>query len=286
MAGGPSPFGAGPPGANRGPDSPPDGPPPDEAGGGPTGPRRDFGNAPPMPAAMIKMIRSNMRAQNQKMYFDLKSRLGISADQANALLDLLTDEQTAAMRDARNMNPEQAREFYETQQAKRDAAIADLLGTSKAAEFADYQKTMPSRAELSVISQQLEGSEMPLNDDQRTKLLAALVDERERIPAPVFSEGTSPEQYRKDYNAWQADYEKRVADEARGILSADQYGTYNEYLTWQQQMREQFSVGPPGGPMRGGRGPMFMAAPASGVAFAVSSDAASTSPTEKTAKAR
>jgi hypothetical protein len=57
----------------------------------------------------------------------------------------------------------------------------------------------------------------------------------------------------KSYNEWQTDYEKRVAEQARTILTSEQLSTYNEYAQWQKEMREQFAAGMPPlrGPMRG-----------------------------------
>jgi hypothetical protein len=161
-----------------------------------------------------------------------------------------------------------------------------LLGPAKAVEFEEYQKSMPARSELMMISQQLEGVETPLTDTQRSRLLDALVEERERVPQPSYADGTRPEDMRKAYDDWQSDYEKRVSDAARGILTAQQLDTYNEYQQWQREMRQQFAAqGPGGGPrMRGNA--TFMPAPAGGVAFAVSSDVVSSSPTEKPAPSK
>jgi hypothetical protein len=263
---------------------PGNGPPPDaDEPPHPKGPN-GFNRAPPeMPAAMLKMMRSNMRAQNKRLYFDLQSKLGLTDEQNSALLDLLAEQQSQGFRTRRSQNPEEARATWEADQAKRKSDIADLRGSAKAAEFEEYQKTMPARSELMMISQQLEGVETPLNDDQRTRMLAALVEERERIPVPTYSDGTAQDEMQKTYNEWQTDYEKRVADRARSILSSEQLGTYAEYQDWQKEMREQFAAQGPGAlPLRGPRGnAMFMAAPAGGVAFAVSSDPASSSPTEK-----
>ena len=209
------------------------------------------GHRPPeMPAAMMKMMRANVRAQNKRTYFDLQSKLGLTEEQTNALLELLTDQQTQGFRNgARNLDPEQARNWWEEEQAKREAAITDLLGASKAAEFAEYQKSMPSRSELSMLSQQLESADIPLSDSQQSRMLDALIEERDRIPMPNYADGTAQEDMAKSYNEWQTDYEKRVADRARSILTSEQLSTYNEYAQWQKEMREQFANGMP--PMRG-----------------------------------
>jgi len=241
------------------------------------------GGAPPaMPEAMLKMMRANMRAQNKRMYFDLQSKLGLSDAQASDLLDLLTEQRTAGFKAPHNQDPEAAREYWEAQQAKQKTAIDDLLGPAKAAEFEEYQKTMQSRSELMMISQQLEGVETPLTDTQRSRLLDALVAERERIPMPTIVDGTSGEDMQKQYNDWQADYEKRVADAARGILTADQLNTYNQYQQWQHELRQQFAAqgDPASGPRMRGNAMFMPAMPVGSVSVAIDSGP---SPTEKSA---
>ena len=245
--------------------------------------RRAPGTMPEMPEAMRKMMHANMRAQNKRMYFDLQSRLGLTDEQTSQMLDLLTDQQTNGFRGPRNRDPDQARESWEQQQAKTKAAITDLLGSSKALAFEDYQKSMSSRYELMAISQQLEGVETPLTDSQRSSLLDALVQERERIPAPTYVEGTSQEDMTRTYNDWQTDYEKRVADAARSILTSEQLKTYTEYQQWQTEMRQQLGSGPVGGPPRMRGNAMFIAAPGAGPAVAISVEGTSSSPTEKSA---
>lgn len=248
------------------------------------------GAPPQMPEAMIKMMRANMRAQNKRMYFDLQSKLGLTDAQTSDLLDLITEQHTAGFKGPRNPDPEAARAYWENEQARRRTAIEDLLGPAKAAEFADYQKSLPARSELMMISQQLEGVDTPLTDSQRSRLLDALVEERDRIPMPSYVEGTPPEDMSKAYNDWQTDYEKRVADAARAILTSDQLTTYSEYQQWQREMRQQFATqGPNGGPpvrmLRGDR-TFFAPAPAGAVSFAVATDPASSSPTEKPANSQ
>jgi hypothetical protein len=201
----------------------------------------DGAEAQPMPEAMLKMVRANVRAQTKRMYFDLQSKLGLTDAQTSDLLDLLADEHTVGFKGPRNHDPEQAREYWETEQAKRKAAIDNLLGSAKAVAFEEYQKSMPVRSELMTIAQQLDGVETPLTDSQRSRMLDALVAERERIPMPIFSQGTSPEESTKAYDEWQTDYEKRIAEAARGILTSEQLNTFNQYQQWQHEMRLQLA---------------------------------------------
>jgi hypothetical protein len=201
----------------------------------------DGAEAPPMPEAMLKMVRANVRAQTKRMYFDLQSKLGLTDAQTSDLLDLLADEHTVGFKGPRNHDPERAREYWETEQAKRKAAIDNVLGSAKAVAFEEYQKSMPVRSELMTIAQQLDGVETPLTDSQRSRMLDALVAERERIPMPSFTQGTSPEDSTKAYDDWQTDYEKRIADAARGILTSEQLNTFNQYQQWQHEMRQQLA---------------------------------------------
>jgi hypothetical protein len=268
------------PGGGSGPGAPP----PDGKAAIWTTSRRDPVNPPPMPEAMVKMMRANLRAQNKRMYFDLQSKLGLTDDQTSDLLDLITEQHTGAFKGPQNLAPEQAREWWEAEQARRKTAIEDLLGPAKVVAFEEYQKSMPARSELMMISQQLEGAETPLDDTQRSRLLDAMVAERDRIPMPTFAEGTSPEDSTRAYADWQSDYDKRVADAARAILTSDQFNTYSEYQQWQRELRQQFATqGPGGGPRFRGNAAFLPGGPVNAVSIAIGS---APSPTEKPADSK
>lgn len=127
---------------------------------------------------------------------------------------------------------------------------------------------MPARGEVEMIARQLEGTDAPLKDDQRGKLVAALAEERGRVPMPQFDGNGDPETYSKLLNDWQADYEQRANAQARAILDNEQYSTYSEYQQWQKEMREQFAISrramPPG---PGPRGNVVYATPGTAVAI-------------------
>ena len=260
----------------------PDGPPPAEGHAGWTVSSRGPNGGPPapMPEAMVKMMRANMRAQNKRMYFDLQSKLGLTDAQTSDLLDLITDQRTMGFNRPRNQDPNQAREYWEAEQAKRQTAIEDLLGSAKAVEFEEYQKSMPARSELMMISQQLEGAETPLNDTQRSRMLDALIAERDRVPMPTWVEGTPPADMAQQYSDWQTDYEKRIADAERSILTSEQVNTVNQYRQWQNEMRQQFAQqdGPGGGPRVRGNAMFLPGGPVGSVAVAIEN---APSPTEK-----
>ena len=104
------------------------------------------------------------------------------------------------------------------------AKIASLLGPEKLESFEEYQRSLPARQELEMLARQIDGSDAaPLNEDQRKRLLAALIEERKRIPSPQFPTGTDHSDFAKTHSDWQADYNARLAAQARGILNTEQY---------------------------------------------------------------
>ncbi len=199
-------------------------------------------NRAPMPPSMIKTLRNQMRAQNAKTYFDLKSRLGLSQEDADKLLDLITEQQTASFNQPREVTDSNNQEAMRNDWQRIDGQINDLLGSAKAAEYGDYKKEMPARMEVAMLAQQFDSSEAPLNDQQRARLVTALSEERDSVPMPSFSNATKPEQYTQEYEAWQADYEHRVTERARTILSSAQLTVYDEYQQFQKDMRAQMAA--------------------------------------------
>ncbi len=184
-------------------------------------------NAPPPSEAFVKMMRSQIRANNKRLYADVGAALGITKDEANELIDLLTDQESMGFREA-------------GRDAK--AEIADLLGAGKAQSLEEYQQTIPARQELEIISRQLEGVDAGLTEDQHKRLLAVLVEEHKRLPRPNGSDTSTPETFAKAFADWQREYGERVASEARQILTSEQLSTYNAYQQWQREMREQMAT--------------------------------------------
>jgi len=209
-------------------------------------------NGPPLPTqseAFRKMMRAQMRAQNKKIYADVGSQLGLSREDANKLIDLLTDQHSGGFAISDQTDPQERMRQMNDALRENEAKIADLLGPEKLKLLQQYQQTIPARQELDVLAHQIEGSDAAaLSDDQRKRLLAALVEERNRIPAPGYSRGTTGEEYRKSYTDWQDDYDARIAEQFRGILNTEQYAAYDQYQQWQKEMNAQMrmATGPNG----------------------------------------
>jgi hypothetical protein len=231
-----------------------------------TGPRPD------QSPAFRKMMRSQMRASNKRLYADVGRELGLNDEEADKLVDLLTEQQLEGfdqMHDA--ADPAEANRRYEHARREQQAAISDLIGADRAMSLQEYQETLPARQDFEMLARQLEDHDVALSEDQRERLLAAYVDERKRVPMPQYIDGTDGAEFARQLNAWQDDYNARVGGEAETILNSDQLTTYSAIQQWQREMREQFAAMTPDdrGPMAGGtiaRGNVYFTAAAPAVA--------------------
>jgi hypothetical protein len=212
-------------------------------------------NAPPPPPrseAFEKMMRSNLRANNKRIYADIGAKLGLNAEDANKLIGLLTDQQLdgfGRMRELNTTDPADRKHLLDEARREDQAEIDNFLGASKAAALKDYQETIPARMEMEQLTRQLEGADATLNEDQQKRMLTALIDERKRIPMPQMSENATPEEYSKAYAEWQSDYNERVNAQARSILNTEQMTAYSDYQDWQKEMQQHMVT------RRGNRGP-------------------------------
>jgi len=217
---------------------------------------------PPGGEAFRKVIRAQMRAQNKQLYADVGAQLGLSREEASKLIDLITDQNVDPMAISRDStDPTERMRLMNEARRENQAKIADLLGPEKLKLLEQYQQTIPVRQEVDMLARQIEGSDAaPLSDEQRKRLLAAIIEERKLVPPPDYRRGTPGEDFRTTYMDWQTDYNTRVAALARGILDAEQYAAYDEYQKWQKEMNSQMRNA------SGGSGAvMFSAAPGSGV---------------------
>jgi superfamily II DNA helicase RecQ len=235
---------------------------------------------PPRSEAFQKMMRSQMRANNKRIYADLGAQLGLSKEDTSKLIDMLTDQQAegfARMRDTHAADPAERKRLQDEVNRENQAELEDFLGVSKVAALRDYQETIPARQEMEALARQLEGADASLNADQQKRLLTAFVDERKRIPMPKMSDYPNPEDYSKAYTDWQSDYNERVNSQARGILNTDQMTAYSEYQQWQKEMREQVAARRQGRATRilpGGNVEFSIATPVAGEAVMLTSPAA------------
>jgi len=189
--------------------------------------------------AMLKMMRTSSRAAMRQQYGEFAQKIGLSKEMSSQLFDLLTDQQLAGLHDAPDFrNESDVRRYFEERQRANEAAIADLIGADKAAQLKAYQESLPARMEFEMLAQQLDGSDAPLSAEQRTKLRALYVEERNRVPQPSHATAMSPG-YLDSYRAWSDDFDHRFRSQASGVLNAEQLNAFNEIQQAQKEMRDQ-----------------------------------------------
>jgi len=213
------------------------------AGEPPPRPPMEFrGRGPFETAAGRNFMRSRMKTSIRRMYGDAGQAMGLSAEKSSQLLDLLADQQTRNMGgDIREKVPagETLQQYMQDQQKKNNEEIVSLIGQDKADDWAAYQKSLPDRAQLGMVRDQLEQAGLPMTDSQRTQMLAAITEESQRLPRPALgsSSGLAPDEMAAQYNQWQTEYDKALMDRAKQVLTTEQYSAYKEFQDFQTEMR-------------------------------------------------
>lgn len=225
---------------------PPPPPPPSTAAAAKTGeseqPMWTVRRQEPSPA-MKKMMRTQMRANNKRLYADVGNKLGLDKDTTSKLIELLTEQQTSGMNFMLpGDDPVEAGRRMEQQARDNETAISDLIGPDKAMALKEYQETIPARQEVDMLVRQLDNDEIQVTAEQRQKLVDVYVEERARVPYPQPYEGMDGEAFGKSMAAWQEDYEKRVSAEASRILDSSQLAAYNEIQQLHREMRAQYTA--------------------------------------------
>jgi hypothetical protein len=201
------------------------------------------------PAAR-NFMRTRMKSSIRRLYGDAGHALGLSDEKGNQLLDLIADQETRNMGGPPKLAEGQSfQQYAQEMQKKNNQEITNLIGADKAEDWAAYQKTLPQRAQLGVVADQLDQAGMPMSESQRTEMLSAISEETQRLPPrPSFQQGVPPEEMITQMNQWQTDYDKALMDRAKTVLNTDQYKAYKEYQDWQAEMRNNMPRGPNGAP--------------------------------------
>jgi hypothetical protein len=190
-------------------------------------------------------MKDTMRAQQSMAmnmaYGDLARELGLAPDEARQVLALLADRQMElasrgmkAMEKGGTDPATLAAVGKETEAAKKayDEQIKAILGDDRYKKFQDYEKTIGERFAMDQFQRQLSAGGTPLEGTQSKSLLDIMKQERARTPASPFDPGktdvaaqTKALQSDEALNSWmqtQQDFNRRVLERARTVLSPDQ----------------------------------------------------------------
>lgn len=214
---------------------------------------------------MRKTMRSQQMMGIRMMYGDLAKELGISAQEAEQLLELIVDRQmemsAAGMQALDPNNPNQAKDKDRLAERTKEyeEQIKSMLGEDKFAKLKSYESTMGDRFMLQQFEGQFGAAGAPLEGGQKEQLLALMKEERMNAPKNLANTTDPAKQMDmlknpeavEQFMASQQEYQKRVLERARQILSADQIGALEKVHQQQLDMlkmqikmsREMFGLG-------------------------------------------
>jgi hypothetical protein len=191
--------------------------------------------------AAQRQRRIGQETRLRQQFANMPGELGLDKSQADKLFDLLADAQVASANNRRAYadDPLGARALADAARQERDAQIDALLGPDKAAEFLSFEKTTGARMQVGRIDADMTAADIPLREDQRTKLIATIAAEQAAHPAPQRDAGGNDADYQSAFLAWQADHSKRVQSAVEPLLTAEQRSRYREATEAQNARRAQ-----------------------------------------------
>jgi hypothetical protein len=127
--------------------------------------------------------------------------------------------------------PPPSLEMIQTQQAREEEQLRQVLGDAGFAAFKSYQATIPDRSVVETMNQQ--GAN--LSASQSSQLLQVLTSERQQIQTGHPFNGLSPQAAITALDQQQALLEQAVSGRVQNLLSAQQVETLRAVMS--QQLR-------------------------------------------------
>lgn len=167
-------------------------------------------------------FRAAQQAQARQMapraYPDLAEELGLSEEEASALLDLLVDQQMGALAGSGDTSAEAVQARIE-QSARREAAVQELLG-ARYARWRDYRQSLGARQRVAHVRRAMDSASLPLSDPQAKAFLQQVIAEQDRYVAETRWQ-TAPVDPADQIKATR-ERNKRLLDSAATILNPGQ----------------------------------------------------------------
>ena len=186
-----------------------------------------------------RSMRLQQEIRLRRVYADMPGELGLDAAQTDKLFDLLADNQVATINNTRGLAGDRtAMQALEAAgEVERDAAISALLGPDKAAEFQSFEKTIDARMQVGRIGESMAAANVPLREDQRKSMIAAVAAEQAAKPRPTWPNDGGGSDGQIQFLDWQADYSQRVQAKVEPMLTSEQVARYREAVAMQNARR-------------------------------------------------
>lgn len=203
--------------------------------------------------AMREMMREQQKAVINMMYGGLYKELNLSPEEKDRLKELLTDAQLGNMDAAQGLlggtadaaTKAAATKAIEDAKKQTDAGIKALLGEGRFAQYEEYQKSVGERMQIDQFKSQIAADGPPLRDDQSAQLLQIMKEEKLALP-PVIPTDQNQIPDQDSFTAekvegqlkWMEQYNARVTDRARSVLTPEQFASYQKFQEQQQSMQK------------------------------------------------
>jgi hypothetical protein len=233
---------------------PPETPPVTQASASSSGSTNNFfsGIASMMKNPQMKeMVRAQQKMMINQQFGSLSKYLNLTAEQQDALKNLLLDRQMAmtdsglAMMGGSEAERKQAAEDAKAIKAEYDQKIKDLLGPQEYQTYQDYEKTASERVQLQMFKGSLP-NDAALTDQQEYDLLNAMYQARKDMPPSSLLNNQNPdpsqltEEHINEAMKQMEQLQQAYAEKAKAILTPTQY---EQFVQWQQQMTTMSAAG-------------------------------------------
>jgi hypothetical protein len=208
---------------------------------------------------MKKMIQTQQQTvlgpMIEKNYAGLFSSLQLTPEQSAALKDLIVKR---SMVDAGlgvsllggDMDADKRKEMTDQAKTEKDSIndqIKQFLGADNYTQFESYEKTIPDRMTLNSYKDTLGQGPGALTPDQEQQLLQAMSEERQKFKFTTdFSDQSKingdlasmfTEEKIAQYQTERQQLDNYYLQRAQGILTQDQLGPFEKFLTSQRDMQ-------------------------------------------------
>ncbi len=191
-----------------------------------------------------------------KSYGAFFAQLGLTPEQSAALKDLilnkgLVDAGTGMSLISEDMdatNRAQVLEQTKNEKEAIDEQIKQMLGEDNFKQFQSYEKSVPERMTVGMFRDQQAAGTAALTPDQEAQLVQLMGDERQsfkfttdlsdqsRLTGDLA--GNLTEEKVSQYLQEQEQLHQRYLSRAQTVLSTDQIGSFDKFLSAQRQMQK------------------------------------------------
>ena len=188
-------------------------------------------NSPAARRVAVAETRSRIKQFNA----DFVALQGLDAGQARALNDMMTAHELGASGPDFS-DQDEAQAFHDAREREFRKKIQDLLGEQAAAEFDAYRSTLIPRAEIDQLAGQLDALGMSMTDEQRLRMVRAVVQDRGQFEFPDGLVATD-EGYIRAVTDFQEGQLQRLAAHARTVLTGPQLRHFEDIVERERERK-------------------------------------------------